>query len=204
MTILPALAILVLAADPSGSGWEQAAKEDGVTIYSREKEGANVREMKAVGLIDAPVADVWKAVRDYAHYDKTMPYTESSRVLATEGGGKVTYFYSVVNAPMVDRRDYVIKLVDESDWKDGKGYMKVTWNTVERKDAPVKEDYVRVKINDGMWLLEPREDGKKTFATYYVYTDPGGSIPNWIANKANSTAVPNVFKAIKETVSKKQ
>lgn len=209
MTILPAVAIMVLAADPGGTGWEQAAKDDGVTIYSREKKDSSVREMKAVGVIDAPPMDVWKAIRDYPNYKKTMPYTEESKVLATEGdnaerGAKVTYFYSVVNAPMVDRRDYVIRLVDESNWQDGKGFLKVTWTTAERKDAPVKEDYVRVKINDGMWLLEPREDGKKTFATYYVYTDPGGSIPNFIANKANSTAVPNVFKAIKDTVSKKK
>lgn len=207
MTILPAVAILILAADPGGTGWKEAAKEDGVTIYARDKEGSNIREMKAQGLIDAAPTEVWKALRDYPNYTKTMPYTEVSKVIATEGekdanGAKVTYFYSVVNAPVVDRRDYVIRLVDESNWKDGKGFLKVTWSAVDRKDVPEKSDYVRVKINDGMWLLEPREDGKKTFATYYVYTDPGGSVPNWIANRANSTAVPNVFKAIKDTVQK--
>ena len=113
--ILQALTIALLAADPGGPGWEQAAKEEGITIYSREKEGTNVREMKAVGLIDATPMEVWKTIRDYPNYKKTMPYTEESKVLATEGDGKVTYFYSVVNAPMVDRRDYVIKLTDESD-----------------------------------------------------------------------------------------
>ena len=65
---------------------------------------------------------------------------------------------------------------------------------------PLKKDIVRVRINDGYWLLEPRENGKKTFATYYVYTSPGGSIPSWIANKANDIAVPKVFQAIKEAV----
>jgi hypothetical protein len=48
-----------------------------------------------------------------------------------------------------------------------------------------------------------REGGQKTEATYYVYTDPGGSIPKWIANKANSTAVPDVFKAIRKTTAKR-
>lgn len=205
MTILQVVAVALLTADPGGTGWEQAAKEDGITIYSREKDGTNVREMKAVGVIDAAPMEVWKAIRDYPNYKSTMPYTEVSKVLATEGekterGHKVTYFYSVVNAPLVDKRDYIIKLTDESNWKDGKGYLKVSWVAADRKEVPEKEDLVRVKINDGVWMLEPREDGKKTYATYYVYTDPGGSIPNWIANKANSTAVPNVFKAIREVV----
>ena len=131
-----------------------------------------------------------------------MPYCEDSKVLSTEDGGKVTYFYSVVNAPVVSRRDYVIKLVDESDWQDGKGYLLVTWSAVDR-GVPEKEGRVRITINDGFWRLEPREGGAKTFATYYVYTDPGGSLPRWIVNKANGSAVPDVFRAIRKTVSKK-
>ena len=57
-----------------------------------------------------------------------------------------------------------------------------------------------MRVNNGYWLLEPREDGKKTFATYYVYTVPGGSIPTFIINQANGMAVPKVFEAIKKTV----
>ena len=80
--------------------------------------------------------------------------------------------------------------------------MKVSWTAVNDQDAlmPVSKDVVRVRINDGFWQLEPREDGKKTFTTYYIYTSPGGSIPNFIANKGNSIAVPQVFESIKKTV----
>ena len=44
------------------------------------------------------------------------------------------------------------------------------------------------------------KDGKKTFATYYVYTVPGGSIPVFIINQANGMAVPKVFDSIKKVV----
>lgn len=204
MALWQAVPLLVLMAGPADDkGWEQAAKEEGITIYSRKREDANVAEMKAVGLIDAAPHEVWSAIRDYDNYKKTMPYTEESRVLSSEQDGKVIHFYSVVNAPLVDRRDYVIRLVDESDWKDGKGYLLVTWKAAE-KGPPEKEGLVRVKLNDGFWRLEPRENGTKTFATYYVYTDPGGSIPKWIANRANGTAVPNVFKAIRKVIASKK
>ena len=39
------------------------------------------------------------------------------------------------------------------------------------------------------------EDGR-THLTYWLYTDPGGSIPNWIANKANTISLPDVMRAI--------
>src|SRR4051812_14386491 len=102
MTSLLGLALLLLSATPdSGPGWEQAARDDGITVYARQKQGADIKEMKAIGLIDAPPEAVFRAVRDYEHYDKTMPYCEDSKVLGTEDGGKITYFYSVVNAPVV-------------------------------------------------------------------------------------------------------
>jgi hypothetical protein len=205
MRVLSAVALFLLSvvslpAFADDTGWAEAAKDDGVVVYTRQKAGASLHEMKAVGIIDAPPLKVWGAIRDYDNYKKTMPYTSQSQVVSKEEDGKVIYFYSVVSAPLVSDRDYLIRIKDESDWQDGKGYLKTTWTVSDKGPAP-RSGIVRVQVNDGSWLLEPRDDGKKTLATYYVYTDPGGSLPRFIANKANSTAVPNVFKAIKKTVS---
>ena len=199
MMILHALPLLVLLADDSDKGWKEAAKEDGITVFRRERADTSVAEMKAVGLIDAAPIEIWKSIRDYPNYPKTMPYTEESKILSTEGGDKVTYFYSVINAPLVDRRDYCIRILDETDWKNPKAPLYLTWKASD-KCIPEKDGLVRVKLNDGYWKLEARENGAKTFATYYVFTDPGGSIPNWIANKANSVAVPNVFASIRKVI----
>jgi len=203
MTALHALALMILLAEPPAEQkWEIAAQEDGLTVHARERKETGVQEMKATGIIDAPPERVWKAIRDYENYTKTMPYTEVSRVLAREDGDRVVYLYSVINAPFVDKRDYVIRLVDRSKWDGGKGYLKVTWSAANEKAPKKPDDVVRVTINDGYWLLEPRDGGKKTFATYYVYTDPGGSVPRWIVNRANSSAVPDVFEAVKKAVAK--
>jgi hypothetical protein len=197
------LPLLLTVTPDSGPGWEQAARDDGITVFSRTKPDSSVKEMKAIGIIDAEPQAVWRTIRDYAHYDSTMPYTEESRVLRSEEDGKVIYFYSVVNAPLVSRRDYIIRLVDESAWNEGKGYLLVTWKAAEG-DVPEKDGRVRVKVNDGFWRLEPRDGGKRTFATYYVYTDPGGSVPKWIINNANKGAVPDVFRAIRRATAGKR
>ena len=64
---------------------------------------------------------------DYARYKKIMTYTEESKIIATEEGGKVVHVYCVINAPLVSRRDYTLRIVDESRWKDGKGFLKTRW-----------------------------------------------------------------------------
>ena len=111
MTSLLLVPLLILCVDEPR--WELAADSDGVKVYGRKRGDSDVREMKAIGLINAPPADVWKAVRDYDNYPKTMPYVEDGKVLSREGGDKITVLYSKLNTPLVDRRDYIIRLVDE-------------------------------------------------------------------------------------------
>jgi hypothetical protein len=205
MTALVAFAAMSLAAADAGVPWEEAAKDNGITIFSREVPGSDVREMKAQGTIDARPDEVWKVIRDYPNYMKTMPYMADCRVLGKEDGDKVQYVYSRLDLPMVDNRDYVLKILDVSDWQDGKGFMKTTWSGFEApKGDPRHVDSpkgaVRTPVNDGYWTLQAQDNGNKTWAVYYVHSDPGGSVPRFIANKANSTAVPNVFTAIRKAV----
>ena len=197
MSFLPTVSLLVLLSGASEPAWRQVARDDGITVMSRAPAGSSVAEVRATALIDAPAEAVWRVIRDYPNYQKTMPYTEESRVLSSEQEGKVTVFYCLVNAPMVDKRDFIIRILDESDWKGGEGYMKATWTSAHGA-APEKDGIIRVKLDTGSWLLEPREGGKKTFVTYSLLTDPGGSLPGWVADTANKKSVPDVLRAVRK------
>ena len=180
--------------------WELKAESKGVKVHVRAKPGTDVKELKSIGEIDSPPPAVFRVLTDFERYKETMPYTDESRILSTEvedGKIKAWLFYSVVNAPLVSKRDYAIRVADESDWQDGKGFMKTHWNLSDKGPAP-KKGVVRTPVNQGSWLLEPLDDGKKTRATYLLFTDPGGSLPTWIANKANSGAIPDIFVALRK------
>jgi len=188
-----------LAAEPR---WEIATQKEGITVFARKAEGENIAEVKAVGLIQAPCEEVWKILIDLDNYTRNMPYTEVARSLGSEDNGKTLYFYTVLNAPFVSRRDYVLKMEDVSEWKEGKGFLKLRWSVA--KDAnqrvPPKAGMVRLTLSEGYWLLEPRDAGKTTFATYYLLTDGGGSLPAWIVNRANKTAAPDVILGIRRAL----
>src|SRR5918996_390128 len=115
MTFWSVLAASLLSAPPAGEGWSIAAQNERLTVYARERKGTGVQEMRAEGILDAPPQKVWRVLRDYERYPKTLPYIQVSRVLHREEGDRVTYVYSVVSVPMIDARDYVIRAVDHSD-----------------------------------------------------------------------------------------
>jgi len=171
----------------------------------RKAEGENIAEVKAVGLIQAPPEEVWKILVDLDNYPRHMPYTEVARSLGREEDEKTFYFYTVLNVPFVSRRDYVLKLRDVSEWHEGEGFLKLSWSVAEDADqrVPPRPGLVRLYLNEGHWLLEPREEGKATWVTYYVLTNPGGALPARIVNKANQTAAPDVIMAVRRAVQRR-
>lgn len=197
MVLLRVLPVLVLLADDAAS-WKFDSKEDGVTLMRRDRPGTAVREFKASGIVDAPPSDVWKVLRDFQNYKPITAYAEKAEVVATEDGGKVVHLYVVTAAPMIDKRDYCAKYVDESNWQDGKGYYQQSFTLSDKGPPPAKEGMVRMKVFDGQWRLEPSDDGKKTLVSYTVAADPGGALPNWVVNALAGPGVRDTFKGIRK------
>jgi len=204
MVRLAALAVMLMSADPGAEpSWQKASEQDGVTVFARQKAGTDLTELMGQGTIDASPQAVMAMVFDYDAYPKTMPYIEACKVLSRESEGKVLYVYNRVAAPLVAKRDYVLKVSDASDWQDGRGYLKMAWTSAGGRGPSPAPGVVRVTTSDGYWKLEPRDGGKRTFATYYLFADPGGSIPRFIVDQANTSAVPDIFRAVRRATAKK-
>jgi hypothetical protein len=196
-TLATALSLLcATAALAAGDGWEVASKKNGLTISSRSKPGTDVKEVKALGTFDAPPWVVKNVVDDVAHYKDFMPYTVESTVFAKRPFAQDCY--QLLKMPFISDRDYVIRVRDLSKvGPDGKIIYKNAWSPTSG-GPPLKEGVVRLNINEGYWQLEELDGGAKTKATYYVYTDPGGSLPSWAVNAANTQAIPELFAAVAE------
>jgi len=179
--------------------WEEAATADidghKLVISARSKEGSEVKEVRGVGVIDAPAWIVKNVIDDVARYKEFMPYTVESQILSTHEGYVVSY--QRLDTPVVDDRDYTIKIFDESrEDADGRVIWKNRWSEANKLGPPVKPGVARVGVNEGYWILEDKDGGARTKATYYVYTSPGGSIPTFLVNMANTQAVPELFRAV--------
>src|SRR5262249_1082331 len=86
-------------------------------VWVREKQGTDVRELRAVGELDAPPAVVYAVITDFEHYADFMPYVEESKVFRRTDSEVVTW--AIMNAPMVSRRDWSIKVKLDPAKKSG-------------------------------------------------------------------------------------
>jgi hypothetical protein len=184
----------IKAIDPK-DGWNFAVKADDVTIYSRLRVGSPIKEFKAVGEIDAPSRIVHAVIADFENYPRFMPYTAECRLIKREADALVGY--QRLSPKICADRDYTLRVRSKS-WASPGGLTYVNWWTPANDLGPEeKPGVVRVKICEGGWLLEP-QGPNKTRATYSVYTDTGGLIPPFLANRASQMGITRLFKAVRK------
>lgn len=181
-----------------GPAWTLESDRDGIAVYSRKTEDSSIREVLAESTILAPLEKVLSAIEDYRNYPKFMPYVEESAVW--DGGkGRNRLFLQLWFPPPISDRYYTILLERALDPLDASAVL-VLWN-VARDDLPRKKGRgIEVTLNRGGWRLQPGKDAGSTKLLYYVHTDPGGILPAWAVNLANTVAVPKVINGVKERV----
>ena len=200
MSILLAGGPTVFAAEESISTddyWKLSAKEKNVTIYSRPRPGSPLKEFKAVGPIDAPTGAVSAVIDDFQNYQKFMPYTTECRLIKKDGDSIVGY--QRLSPKVCADRDYTLRVWKKS-WPSTGGLVFMShWSPANELGPPEKKGVVRVKLCEGKWLLEP-DGATKTRATYSIYTDSGGFIPSFIANRISLTGITKLFAAVRKQV----
>jgi hypothetical protein len=177
--------------------WKLSAQEKDVAIYSRLRPGSPLKEFKAVGPIDAPTHAVCAVIDDFQNYPKFMPYTTECRLIRRDGDSIVGY--QRLSPKVCADRDYTLRVWKKS-WPTADGLVCTShWSPANELGPLEKKGVVRVKICEGKWLLEP--DGAiKTRATYFIYTDTGGFIPSFIANRVSLTGITKLFAAVRKQV----
>ena len=190
----------VCAAD--SGGWSETGKQGNLTLYEKERSGTSVKEVRAVGTFDSPPWMVRNVLDDVEQYAQVMPYVIQSKIIAHDPAKHTITAYAQINPPVVSNRDYTITVHDES--KPGSGGGEATyvsrWEEANEKGPAEKKGFVRVKNNEGSWLLEPIDGGAHTRATYTLYTDGGGGIPAFLLNTLNRRRLGELFEIMGKRV----
>lgn len=149
-----------------------------------------VKKGVAMAVIEAPPAKVFATIGDYENFKDFMPYVAKTTVDSREGNvTKVSYW---LEFPLgLSGRNYQLELTDGKKTVDGVEIYASDWKYTGKGN---------IIDTTGSWELAPWGDGTKTLARYTVFTDPGGSFPTWIKNKAAGTALPKVLNAVRKRV----
>ncbi|MFF7710161.1 START domain-containing protein [Pseudomonas sp. NPDC007930] len=183
MRSLPRLAMLfTLASLPLASAWAEdwkvAKQEDGITVSLADVPGSSYKAYRGSAVINASVEKIRLLQEDLTNACHTwMNECKDARVLKVEGNQAWTY--TQFNTPWpVTPRDSVVRVTTETQPDGG------LTRSIEGLPTymPEQKGFVRVTQVQGFWKLVPKGPNV-TEVTYQVHTEPGGSVPSWVANK---------------------
>ena len=175
-----------------GPDWTEAYHTSELTIFVKDVDEG--RRIVATTEVEARPEIIFDVLSDFEHYPDFMPYVKESRVLGRESNGEVIT-YARIAPPFVSERDYLLRVRMTRGTVSNGGVFKVEWKAVPEAQPEV-EGVVRIKLNEGSWLVAPLDGGTRTRLTYTLLTNPGGLIPDFVANMSNTIAIPELFKAV--------
>lgn len=175
--------------------WQVAKDEDGIKVSLSEVPGSKYKAYQGVTVVKAPLAKVKALQEDVAGACKWIHECKTQKLLKQEGDQSWTY--TQFNTPWpVTPRDSILH-VTTTQQADGS-----LTRTLEGqpKYLPEEKGFVRVAQVQGFWKLLPK--GDSTEVTYQVHTEPGGSVPSWLANKFVVDAPFNTLKGLRTLAEK--
>jgi len=188
-------AVLVSAA-AQAEQWVVAKDDDGIKISLSDVTGSKYKAYRGETIINASMAKVRGFQEDVTGACKWIHECKTQKALKREGNKVWTY--TQFNTPWpVTPRDSVLEVTsingaDGSLTRELKG---------EPKYIPEAAGFVRVAEVEGFWKFIPKGPNQ-TQVTYQVHTEPGGSVPSWLANKFVVDAPFNTLKTLKELAEK--
>jgi Polyketide cyclase / dehydrase and lipid transport len=194
------LGCFLVALGPSfGAEWVKINSNESLSIYSKDRPGSSIKELRAVGLVDAPTWVILNVLDEVADYPDFMPYTTKAQLIEHREHGAIIYFRW--DPPLIGARDVTVALTQSSTKRgDGQTTYQLLWEPVTTVGPAPSPGVTRITLDEGSWRLEPTEDGKMTTVTYDLFTDGGGGLPAFAINMANRQSVNDLFQAIRKQV----
>ncbi|MBD1599506.1 START domain-containing protein [Pseudomonas typographi] len=195
IALLFTLALTPLAA-AHAEDWQVAKSEQGITVSLADVPGSSYKAYRGTTLINASLDKIRALQEDLPNACRWIHECKVSKLLKSHGAEAWTY--TQFNTPWpVTPRDSVVHVVSR-EAADGS-----LTRTLEGVPGYIPEEkgFVRVTEVKGFWALVPKGPNS-TEVTYQVHTEPGGSVPSWVANKFVVDAPFNTLKGLKAAAEK--
>lgn len=181
-------------AQNASDGWIFKHEKEGIKVYYRKT--ADVHELKLITSLKVGLSGLVTLLSEVDNYPKWGYKVSESRELNKVSEWE-TYYYSRIDFPWpMDDRDIVVRSRMEQDPVT----RRITATSVSVPDyLPVNKGVVRMHNARTSWTLLPGLGGW-TYVEYYIYSDPGGSLPDWLINMALDVGPRETIKNIRNFI----
>lgn len=187
--------ILLLAfaasAQPKG-GWTLKNQKDGIKVFYRKT--SDVHELKLTTSFKVPLSGIVHLLDDVDKYT-VWGYKISEARLIKRLSPTETIYYSRIDFPWpMSDRDVVLHTTVAQDSHSNT----VTSSSVAVSGwVPEVKDVIRLTKANTRWTVIPGSGGWM-YVEYYLYSDPGGSLPDWAINLAIDVGPRETIKRMRE------
>ncbi|UKN03700.1 START domain-containing protein [Paracrocinitomix mangrovi] len=193
MKISLTIFLLLISIFSFSEPWELKKDKEGIKVYTRKTSLSSFKEYKGVTYIKTDRRNVVLMVLEIEEYVNWFPDCLESKLIKKEGAGEYIVYYKIDTPWPSSNRDACIKLNLERD--DANNTTTINFKDAINYKSEVN-GVVRVKNTSGYWKFI--QEGSRTKVIYQCLTDPGGSIPAWIANLFVVDAPFDTLKAMKK------
>jgi hypothetical protein len=177
--VLTALISLLSCAQLIGQDWQLRKENDGIKIYVKEVQSSSFDAFKAEMIVQSTPERVGFILRNQDQFSHIFPDTETLKILSRDGNRSLIQ-YSKTSAPWpLDDRDGIYEM---TFYPLENGGFYTTGRALPDR-LPEYEGIVRIRKSKSTWRAEPFANGKVRII-YEVEAEPGGTIPDWLANSA--------------------
>lgn len=161
-----------------------------VELRQRTLPDSNVTELRAEGVVRAPLKDIEAALLDFTAYPRFIPYVRACEYVQTPATAGKKLVYTRLAVPLVADRDYVLEMSRRR--RDGDAFQ-LSW-TSHPDAVPEVKGVVRLRINHGSW--RGTRDAQGTYLVYTVSAEPGPGVSPVFVRLTNPRAVADLFDAV--------
>ena len=180
------------------SVWKEVVVDQGVTVWSRDRSGRVLPELRARGQINGELFHAMAVILENERSCEWVPNcTESQEIKRLDA--RTTWVYSVTNSPWpVSDRDTVVKVVAEKIEPNHKYRVSMQ---AQPNLFPLVEGRVRIP-NSEIYFLLKRVDADSIEIEYGLNVDPGGALPKWMVRRTARDTLIETITALEAQVSR--
>lgn len=186
---------LLLSTTAQAEEWRLAKDEAGIRVYLKEVPGSAYKAYRGVTTIRSDMARLRALQEDVSGACAWIHECREQRLLKHAGAESWTYTRFDTPWPVAPR-DSVLHIVSQ-EAADGS-----LTRTMQALPAylPEESGFIRVTKVEGLWRLTPKGEGVEVI--YEAHTEPGGSVPSWLANSFVVDAPYNTLEALRRLAEK--
>lgn len=180
------------------TGWENDGEENGFSLSKKLIKNKDLYALRVQKKVAFSPDIIQEILIDVNNYDQFLSKSDNIKSYELNRSNKWVDAYQFIenNIPFLDNREYCFRIskegLDDSDKISLVHWYLLEKNYYDTSHLAKNNKSIYLNYGAGLWLAEEQID-QSVMISYIIYIDPGGSIPDFLIDKANRVSLVNIL-----------